>query len=192
MTGPATPTAPQPASGAVSAAVPAASGAGTPASPTTGADPGAPTAAAPIKLAADTAGALQAALAAEQVAVWAYDLVAAYDTADAALIAAIRDGHLARREATAGTLVAGGSKAPAAAPSYSLPHPVTDVAGARALSAVIEGDCASAWRSVIGATDNSALRSTALAGLSDSAVWLTRLKVAAKTTPATVPFPGQA
>lgn len=152
----------------------------------------APTSTSPtIKLPADSAKALQAALAAEQVAVWAYDLVAAYDTADAGVIGAIREGHLGRREATASLLVTGGSKAPPPAPSYSIPQPVTDAASARALSATVEADCAGAWRGVIGSTDNSALRDTALAGLSDSAVWLTQLKMAAETMPATLPFPGQ-
>ncbi len=145
----------------------------------------------PIKLAADTATALQAALAAEQVAVWGYDLVAAYDPADADTIAVIREGHLARAQATATSLVSGGSTAPSPAPSYAIPKPVTDVAGARALAAAIEGDCMAAWRGVIGATDDTNIRNTALAGLSDSAVWLTTLKLAANTSPATVPFPGQ-
>ncbi len=145
----------------------------------------------PIKLAADTAKAMQAALAAEQVAVWGYDLVAGYlpDNADA--IAVIRAGHLARAQATAGLLISGGSTAPSPAPSYALPKPVTDAASARALAATIEGDCASAWRGVIGATDNTTIRNFALAGLSDSAVWLTTIKLAANSNPATVPFPGQ-
>jgi hypothetical protein len=145
----------------------------------------------PIKLAADTAKALKAALAAEQVAVWGYDLVAGYDPADADLIAVIRAGHLARAQATANLLVAGGSTAPGPAPSYALPNPVTDVTSARALAATIEGDCAAAWHGVIGATDNTTIRNVALAGLSDSAVWLTSLKLAGKISPATVPFPGQ-
>ena len=146
---------------------------------------------APTKHPSDTAKALQAALASEQVAVWAYDIVAAYDPADADIIATIRAGHLARQGATSGYLAAGGATAPGPAPAYSLPRPVTDPASARALAAVVEGDCASAWRAVIGSTDSASLRSVALAGLSDSAVWLTTLKVAAKTIPATVAFPGQ-
>ena len=147
---------------------------------------------APTKLPSDTAKALQAALAGEQVAVWAYDIVAAYDPADADTISTIRSGHLARQGATSGYLVAGGAAAPGPAPAYSLPRPVTDPASARALAATVEGDCASAWRAVIGSTDSASLRSIALAGLSDSAVWLTTLKLAAKTSPATVAFPGQA
>jgi hypothetical protein len=147
---------------------------------------------APTKLPADTAKALKAALASEQVAVWSYDVVAAYDPADADVISTIRAGHLARQGATNGYLVAGGVAAPGPAPAYALPLPVTDPASARALSAVVEGDCASAWRAVLGSTDSPSLRSIALAGLADSAVWLTTLKMAAKVTPATVAFPGQA
>ncbi len=148
------------------------------------------TAAPATKLPADTAKALQAALAAEQVAVWAYDLVAAYDQGDAALIATVRTGHLARRDATADLLVSGGSTAPIAAPAYSIPKPVTDLASARALSTTVETDCASAWRAVIGSTDSTGLRSAAQSGLSDSAVWLTQMKIAAKAKPVTVALPG--
>lgn len=143
------------------------------------------------KLATDVAKALQVALAAEQAAVWAYDLVAAYDPDDASIIATIRSGHLARRDATADLLVAGGAAAPVPAPGYSVPLAVTDPKTARALGAVIEGDCAAAWRGVIGETDSTSLRARALAGLSDSAVWLTTMKMAAKTLPATVAFPGE-
>ncbi|SDP42037.1 protein of unknown function [Nakamurella panacisegetis] len=163
----------------------------TPAAPTSGPSSARPTAAAPAtKLASETAKALQTALAAEQVAVWAYDLVAAYDPADASLIATIRTGHLARRDATASLLVSGGSTAPIAAPAYSIPKPVTDVASARALSTTVETDCAAAWRVVIGSTDSTSLRTSALAGLSDSAVWLTQMKMAARTVPVTVALPG--
>ncbi len=146
---------------------------------------------APTRLPSDTAKALQAALAAEQAAVWSYDVVAAYSGVDPDTVSGIRAGHLARQQATAALLVAGGAAAPGAAPAYALPRPVTDAPGARALYAVVEGDCAAAWRAVIGATDSADLRSTALAGLSDSAVWLTTLKLLTKTNPPTVAFPGQ-
>jgi hypothetical protein len=183
MTTPVTP-APQAAVSGAPRSVPT-----TPAPTTAAPRTAAPTTAAG-KLAGDVAKALQVALAAEQVAVWAYDLVAAYDPDDANIIATIRNGHLARRDATAGLLTGGGAKAPIAAPGYSIPQQVNDPRSARALSATIEGDCAAAWRGVIGSTDSVALRTTALAGLSDSAVWLTTMKVAAKTQPATVAFPG--
>ncbi len=164
-------------------------------SPTPSATPAAPatptTSAPPAKLAAAAAKALQAALAAEQVAVWAYDLVAAYDTADADTIATIRAGHLARQGATASLLLGGGAAAPDPAAAYALPKPVTDTASARTLTAIVENDCAQAWRAVIGATDTGSLRTAGLAGLSDSAVWLTTLKLAAKANPSTVPFPGR-
>ena len=70
--------------------------------------------------------------------------------------------------------------------------PVKDAAGARALATVLENDCAAAWNAVVGTTDLSDLRGIALAGLSDSAVWLTDLKLTGKITPPTVPFPGRA
>lgn len=147
-------------------------------------------AAAVPKLPSDTAKALQVALAAEQVAVWSYDLVSGFDGAGQDTISTIRAGHLARQQATSALLVGGGISAPGPAPNYKLPSPVTDAVSARALAAVVEGDCAAAWRAVIGATDVATLRTLALAGLSDSAVWLTTLKVAAKTSPATVALPG--
>jgi len=154
-----------------------------------GSQPAQPSSAA-IKLDAAMSTALQLALAAEQAAVWAYDLVAAYDPADAAIIATIQVGHLSRRDSTAALLVSGGSTAPEAAAAYSIPNQVRDVASARALSTTVEGDCAAAWRGAIGSTDNPTLRVIALAGLSDSAVWLTTMQLTAKVLPATVPFPG--
>ncbi len=150
--------------------------------------PGAPQGAAE-KLTPESVKALQLATSAEQAALWAYDLVSAYSPADADAIAAIRSGHLARRDDTVGRLVRGKATAPAAAPWYSV-QPVTDVRSARQLSVTIETDCANAWRAVIGSTDSAELRTAALAGLSDSAVWLTTLKIAAKTSPPTIPFPG--
>ena len=101
-----------------------------------------------------------------------------------------RSGHLARAQATANLLVAVGSTAPSPAASYALPKPVTDVTSARALAATIEGDCAAAWRGVIGATDNTTIRNAALAGLSDSAVWLTSLKLAGKISSGDGAVPG--
>ena len=68
--------------------------------------------------------------------------------------------------------------------------PVTDLASARALSTTVETDCATAWRVVIGSTDSTGLRAAAQAGLSDSAVWLTQMKIAAKAKPVTVALPG--
>lgn len=149
-----------------------------------------PRAAAPAKLAAGLLKALTAALACENAAVWAYGLVAAYDPDDADEINSIRAGHLARRDATATLTSQGGGTVSQPAAAYALPKPVTDPKSALALAVILETECTAAWRAVIGATDDLTMRSVGLAGLSDSAVWLTTIKIAGKSATPTVPFPG--
>lgn len=155
-----------------------------PAAPTT-------TAVAPGPLSPDALAALQAALAAEQAAVWAYGLVAAYARDDAAMIADTRSGHLLRRDATAARLVQGGADAPEPAAAYQVSVNVKDVKSARQLAQDIESDAASAWRLVIGSTDDAELRGFALTGLSDAAVRLAMWKQVAGVKPFTNPFPGR-
>lgn len=140
---------------------------------------------------AEAATGLQAALAAEQAAVWAYGLVAAYDRDNALVVQQMRSGHLLRRDATAARLVQGGAEAGVGAAAYLPPAPVTDAASARALAQAIETDCAAAWRALIGSTDDNELRGYALAGLSDAAVRLSEWKQLAQAAPFTIPFPGQ-
>ncbi len=139
----------------------------------------------------DTLAALGAALAAESAAVWAYGVVAAYLKDSADLMAAIASGHLSRRDATSTLITQGGGKPTVPSAAYALPVQVKDPATARQLAIMLETDCATAWRSVVGHTDRSDLRGYALAGLSDSAVWLTQIKQAGQVNPPTVPFPGQ-
>jgi len=148
-------------------------------------------AAAPGPLAPDALAAMQTALAAEQAAVWAYGLVAAYSRDDAAMIADNRSGHLLRRDATAARLVASGAEAAPPAPAYQVPVNVVDVPSARQLAQDIESDAAAAWRVVLGSTDDPELRGFALTGLSDAAVRLAMWKRVAGATPSTVPFAGQ-
>jgi len=149
-------------------------------------------AAAPGPLAPDALAAVQSALAAEQAAVWAYGLVAAYARDDAAMITENRSGHLLRRDATAARLVAGGAQPTPPAPAYQVSVNVVDVPTARQLAQDIELDAAAAWRVVLGSTDDPELRGFALTGLSDAAVRLAMWKRVAGATPATVPFAGQA
>lgn len=150
-----------------------------------------PTTAPAGPLAPDAQAALQAALAAEQAAVWAYGLVAAYARDQAAMIAQARSGHLLRRDATTARLIQGGAAAPEPAAAYQISVPVTDAASALALAQDIETDAAAAWRVVIGSTDDAELRGFALTGLSDAAVRLAMWKQVVGTVPSTVPFPGQ-
>lgn len=188
-------TAPSPAPAPARRSAPSPPGPAAPA-PVTGSgaarSSGAPPAANRATLSAESLQALAAALECENAAVWSYGLVAAQDPADASLLATIVAGHLARRDATASLLRAAGGRSAGPAAAYSVPIPVKDTASARALATLLENDCAAAWNAVIGTTDLSDLRGIALAGLSDSAVWLTDLRLAGKVIPPTVPFPGRA
>ena len=91
-----------------------------------------PTTAPAGPLAPDAQAALQAALAAEQAAVWAYGLVAAYARDQAAMIAEARSGHLLRRDATTARIIQGGAAAPEPAAAYQVSVAVTDSASALA------------------------------------------------------------
>ena len=184
--GPGTP-GPTPPPGASPAPAPPAS-AGSGGSAASGA-PAAPAAPAAAKLSAESLAALSAALECENAAVWSYGLVAAQDAADAELLTTIVNGHLARRDATASLLRAAGGKPAGQAPAYSVPIAVKDQGSARALATLLENDCAAVWNAVVGTTDLADLRGIALAGLSDSAVWLTQIRLAGKVTPPTPPVP---
>lgn len=145
----------------------------------------------PGPLSPDALAALQSALSAEQAAVWAYGLVAAYARDQAEMIAQARSGHLLRRDATTARLVQGGATPPEPAAAYQVSVPVTDAGSAIQLAQDIETDAAAAWRVVIGSTDDAELRGFALTGLSDAAVRLAMWKQAAGQNPTTLPFPGQ-
>ncbi len=151
----------------------------------------APTTAPPGPLGPDAVTALQSALSAEQAAVWAYGLVAAYARDQSDMIAQVRSGHLLRRDATTARLVQGGAAAPEPAAAYQVSVPVTDSASALTLAQDIETDAAAAWRVVIGSTDDAELRGFALSGLSEAAVRLAMWKQTVGAQPSTVAFPGQ-
>lgn len=177
-----------PASGAVD---PSADPSGSAGSSTLQSVSAAPTTAPPGPLGPDAVTALQGALSAEQAAVWAYGLVAAYARDQADAIAEVRSGHLLRRDATTARLIQGGATAPEPAAAYQVSVAVTDGASALVLAQDIETDAASAWRAVIGSTDDAELRGFALSGLSEAAVRLATWKQTIGVVPSTVPFPGQ-
>ena len=135
--------------------------------------------------------ALQTALAAEHAALWAYGLVAAHAPTDAATITTMIEAHQTIRDSTADLIVQGGGTPVGPAPAYTTPKPVTDVASARDLAITVEEDCAAAWRSVIGATDDRVLRGLALNTLTDVAQRLVTWRTVAKINPVTTAFPGQ-
>jgi hypothetical protein len=139
----------------------------------------------------DTVTALQGALAAEHAALWAYGLVAAYDAADAVTIGSMIGAHQVVRDSAADLVVRGGGTPVGPAPAYSTPQPVTDPTSARAVALVLEEDCAAAWRTVIGSTDDAVLRGLALNILTDTAGRMVTWKTLGKAKKITTAFPGQ-
>jgi hypothetical protein len=139
----------------------------------------------------DTVAALQAALTAEHAALWSYGLVAAHDAADAATIGAMIEAHEVVRDTAANLVVQGGGTPVGPAPAYSTPKPVTDQASARALALTIEQDCAAAWQSVIGHTDDPVMRGVALNILTDTAGRMVTWKQLSKAVKVTTALPGQ-
>lgn len=139
----------------------------------------------------ETVSALTAALEAENAALWAYGPIAAKlvgnDSID--VLDEIQSGHLQRRDSTAALLQAVGAKPAPAAPAYTLPA-IKDAAGARQTAYLVEDACVKAWRAVVGLTDITDLRGLAAAGMTDSAVWTTQIKLAVKDAKPTEALPG--
>lgn len=138
----------------------------------------------------EATAALQTALAAEHAALWAYGLVAAFDPAVADIVTTMVTGHQSTRDAAANLIVSGGATPVGPEPAYTSPVTGSDEAAAIEMALTIETDCANAWRAVIGSTDDSALRGTALTALTDSALRMVTWRKAADQTPLTEPFPG--
>jgi hypothetical protein len=134
--------------------------------------------------------ALQAALGTEHAALWAYGLVAAYDPKGESTISDAVTSHQSARDLAANLIVQAGGTPIGPEPAYTTPTPVTDVATAIALALTIESDCAAAWRSVAGSTDDSTLRGTALSALTDCAMRMVTWRQAAGDKTVTIPFPG--
>lgn len=155
-----------------------------------------PTSGAPDPLADPaTLAAVQAALACEHAAAWAYGLLSAFvppaRRGAADLVQQGADAHRARRDATEGRLRAVGATPVPAAPAYLPPRPVTDVVSAEGLAVVAESDCAAAWRAVLERTDDAGLRGSALDAMTDATVRDARWRKAAGTVPLVPIFPGQ-
>ncbi|MQA14634.1 MAG: DUF4439 domain-containing protein [Pseudonocardiaceae bacterium] len=136
--------------------------------------------------------ALQAALATEHAAVWAYGVVAAFaaDRRDAAVAEATAT-HRSRRDATERLLSDAGVDPVPAEPGYRVPVPVTDPVSAVQLAVTVETDTAQVWRAVIERSSATGVRSAALEALTGAAVRATRWRAVLEDTPPTVPFPGR-
>lgn len=140
---------------------------------------------------AGTIAALQAALAAEHAAVWAYGVVAAYLPAQrSAAVAGAVTAHRARRDALERLLSDAGAEPVAAEPGYRVPGPVDGADGALRLAVTAETDTAQTWRATIERSTLPEVRATALDALTGAAVRAARWRAAAGERPVTVAFPG--
>jgi hypothetical protein len=139
----------------------------------------------------DAVDALQAALAAENMIVWAYGLSTAFvkgDNAKAVNAAAVN--HRARRDVCQRVLRAAGTQPAPPQAGYRPPQLVTDEKSAMALLAVAETDGTGAWRALLERTDDAALRSTGLDALVYAAVQATHWRKLTGQVPSAAALPG--
>jgi hypothetical protein len=114
---------------------------------------------------------LQAVLAGEHAAVWAYGTGGARLTG-AQLAAARADeaAHRARRDAVAAMVVARGGTPVAAAPDYGTPTPVTSARAAVLLLTTVEQNLAAVHADAVGGTRDTALRAQLARWLQECAI----------------------
>jgi hypothetical protein len=142
----------------------------------------------------------QQALAAEQAATFAYDVLGPRlrRPGSVTLARASQQEHRDLGEQTAEQLTAAGQVPVAPAVDYPLPFAVTDELTAARLALRLESACASAWRYLIAVADAPspdanrlrALRVSAQAALTGSALRASRWRRLIDPTNASVPFPG--
>lgn len=137
----------------------------------------------------------QAALAAEHEAAFGYPLLGPQlSGTQRDLARTCQAAHESLRDATEQRIASAGLTPVAPKGDYAALYPVDGAKAARALAVRLETNCAAAWRflyaTAAAAAGHATLRSQAQAALTASAVRATRWRVAAGTTPATVPFPG--
>jgi Domain of unknown function (DUF4439) len=111
-------------------------------------------------------GPLQAALAAEHAALYAYGVVGAILGRDEERAVMSYDEHRAQRDELVARI---GPAAVAAEPAYALPFPVTDDRQAQRLARVVEHRCAAVYADVVSRTSGAA-RMLAARGLTDCAL----------------------
>jgi hypothetical protein len=140
----------------------------------------------------------QAALAAEQEAVFGYQLIGPHlSVADQARAATAESAHSAVRDATAAALLAAGHVPQAGKGDYPDLPAVETARSARTVAIGLEDRCTAAWRYFYAqAADHSAdattsaARRSAQSALTASAVAATRWRLLAGSSPAVTAFPG--
>jgi hypothetical protein len=130
--------------------------------------------------------ALDAALAGEHAAIYAYGLLGPYLTGQALALARQAElDHRNQRDALLETL----AHPPAAEVTYATPFPVTDATSAVRLAVYVEEHCAALWRAATVAATGDARR-TGLTALTDAATRAAAFRRAGGASPGTVAFPG--
>lgn len=149
-----------------------------------------------------TVQALQAALAAEYAASWAYGVVggklgiparpgaAGTGGVTVAQVAAAQAVHETRQAALVADLSQLRQRPVEPSAAYRIPFAVTDARAALRLAAYVEEGTTSAWRYLLDETADRVLRRTALDALASCAVTATRWRLAIRVHPATVALPG--
>ncbi|OZG26745.1 hypothetical protein BH683_022835 [Williamsia sp. 1138] len=138
-----------------------------------------------------TTDALTVALTAENAAIFAYGVVAAYAASSRSqTIAEYTAEHRSRREELVAALTAAHSEVPAAAAGYDLSAPITDPASALTVALTAEEDCAVAYRALIEQAENVGARRLGLGGLTDSAGRAANWRLVLRISPVTVALPG--
>jgi len=141
----------------------------------------------------------QAALAAEQQAVFGYGLVGPHLIAGVDVHRARADegAHRALQTSVSAQLVAAGLTPVEPQADYPGLYPVANALAARRLAVRLEQDCATAWRYLYAAlaedrptSPPTGLRAAAQDNLTASAIRAVRWRTAAGVSPATVAFPG--
>jgi len=138
-----------------------------------------------------TTDALTTALNAENAAIFAYGVVAAYASPSRA--AAITDAiteHRANRQALTDAFNGTGVPAPLAAIGYNLPQKVTDPTSALQVALAAETECATAYRALLEMTDRPTDRQLSVPALTGCATRAANWRLALKISPATVALPG--
>jgi len=146
------------------------------------------------------ADAWQAALGAQQQAVFGYGLLGPHlSGTDQPRALAAQVAHETSRDAISMAMTQAGVAPANAAADYPGLYPVADAASALKLAARLEDDCASAWRVLYAAAASdspsdvpgaTARRREAQAGLTAAAVTAARWRKIDKVVPASRAFPG--
>ena len=135
--------------------------------------------------------ALQAALAAEHIAVWGYGVIGAALPPDArASVVAGEGAHRDVRDRLVALLSERGPEPVPAEAGYALPFPVLSPADAAALGALLEDGVAAAWVQVLGRAAERGTRELALTVLTDTELRAVPWRSLAGRPQVTSAFPG--